>query len=339
MKKFLPFLIFTTGIFAFLCDRANQRVTLEKGSPPYNFGKDLAVKIPALDPDENKTLLETNQFEITCAEMLKLMYANMGKSVTQFLAHDTAQLRGMFSKILQDLADKKLLLNAALKKDIKVTQAEVDSVMERQYTRFGGRDGFQTFLTANEISLSHVETQLKEGLIIEKYLNMTLLDEIKVSDEELLSAHREDISATVRHILLKTQDKSQSEKAATYSRMEDILARARKGEDFAQLAEKFSEDRESREKGGLYEDFSRGTMVESFEEAAFSIAPGEISEIIETPYGYHILKVINRKKEERPLDSVRNELQIRLEQEKKNEVYLAHLEKLKRDAKYQEIEF
>jgi parvulin-like peptidyl-prolyl isomerase len=339
MKKLLPFLIFTTGIFVVLCERANQRAILEKGTPPYNFGKNLAAKIPALDPDENKTLLKTNQFEITSAEMLKLMYANMGKSVTQFLSIDTTQLRGMLSKIVQDLAEKKLLLNAATSNYVEVTQAEVDSALERQYGRFGGQAGFQKFLTENDIAQLHAEMQLKEGLIIDKYLNMTLLNQIQVSADELHSAYQEDITATVRHILLKTQGKSESEKAVILSRMEEILARARKGEDFAQLAEKASEDLGSRENGGLYENFGRGTMVKSFEDAAFSVSPGEISDIIETPYGYHILKVINRKKEERPLDSIRTELQTKLEQKKKNEIYLAHVEKLKTEANYKEIIF
>jgi len=98
------------------------------------------------------------------------------------------------------------------------------------------------------------------------------------------------------HILLMTIDPdtqqplSEDKKAAKHKQMEDILkqARAAKGTNFADLAKKYSEDPGSKEKGGEY-TFSRGKMVKEFEDTAFSLKPGEISEIIETKYGYHII--------------------------------------------------
>ncbi|HWP41963.1 MAG TPA: peptidylprolyl isomerase, partial [Blastocatellia bacterium] len=70
-----------------------------------------------------------------------------------------------------------------------------------------------------------------------------------------------------------------------------ILERVRKGEDFAKLAQEFSDDPGSKDKGGLYDFFSRGTMVPEFEKAAFTLKPGEVSEPVETEYGFHIIKV------------------------------------------------
>jgi len=113
--------------------------------------------------------------------------------------------------------------------------------------------------------------------------------------------------------------------------MEDVLARAKKGEDFAELAKKYSEDPGSKNKGGIYEDFTRGRMVKPFEDAAFGVPVGEISDIVETRYGYHILKVINRKKETRPLEEVRDQLVKKLESTKKRDAYQNFVEKLKTD--------
>jgi peptidyl-prolyl cis-trans isomerase D len=92
---------------------------------------------------------------------------------------------------------------------------------------------------------------------------------------------------SVSHILLKTEGKDD---AAVKKQIEDVLAKARAGEDFAQLANKYSEDEGSSTKGGVYDFFGRGTMVKEFEEVAFALKPGEISEPVKTQFGYHIIK-------------------------------------------------
>jgi parvulin-like peptidyl-prolyl isomerase len=119
--------------------------------------------------------------------------------------------------------------------------------------------------------------------------------------------------------------------------MDDILARAKKGEDFAALAKEFSEDPGSKANGGLYEDFGRGKMVKPFEDAAFGVPVGEISGIVETKYGYHILKVENRKKETRPFDQVKPEIEASLRQQKENVAFDALLTGLKKKADFKAV--
>ena len=146
-----------------------------------------------------------------------------------------------------------------------------------------------------------------------------------------------DKTATVKHILLLTQGKSEQEKAGIYKKMQGILARAKNGEDFDQLAATYSEDPGSKDKGGLYEDFERGTMVKPFEDAAFSVPVGELSDIIETQYGYHILKVIDRKKESRSFEEVKPEIKQKLVKEKDRDFVNHHIEKLKEESNYQKF--
>lgn len=82
-----------------------------------------------------------------------------------------------------------------------------------------------------------------------------------------------------------------------FAKATDIKNRADKGEDFASLAQKYS-DAGSKDKGGLYDFFPRGTMVPQFEQAAFSLKHGEVSDIVATEYGYHIIKCEDRRQDE-----------------------------------------
>jgi len=146
----------------------------------------------------------------------------------------------------------------------------------------------------------------------------------------------------VRHILVSTQaqpepegesdakdakdskDKKAPEKPKTLTKeearkkSEGLLARARKGEDFAKLAMENSDDPGSKDKGGEYDFFGHGKMVPEFEKAAFALKPGEISDLVETPFGFHIIKLEERRTAASPDadQKVRQQIVEKLKQEK-----------------------
>lgn len=132
--------------------------------------------------------------------------------------------------------------------------------------------------------------------------------------EQYFNAHRSDFDEVrVRHILISTlppgdeddsadvKHKKSSEKAKPpdedepRKKAQKLLNRARKGEDFAKLARQNSEDPTSKEKGGALGFFGRGRMEIAFEKAAFELKPGEISDLVETPYGFHIIRLEERR--------------------------------------------
>ncbi|MGH9144401.1 MAG: peptidylprolyl isomerase [Vicinamibacterales bacterium] len=94
------------------------------------------------------------------------------------------------------------------------------------------------------------------------------------------------------HILLKTEGKDD---AAVKARAEELLKQARAGADFAELARKNSEDEASAKNGGDLDYFGRGRMVPEFDQAVFSMQPGQISDLVKTQYGYHIIKLVDKK--------------------------------------------
>jgi len=120
--------------------------------------------------------------------------------------------------------------------------------------------------------------------------------------------------ARARHVLLRVpDDASEEEVAAVERRAQEVLERLRAGEAFAAVAEEVSEDPGSRANGGDLGYFRRGQMVPAFEEAAFSLEPGTLSEPVRTPYGFHIIRVEDRKPaEHHTFEEVREELAFEL---------------------------
>jgi peptidyl-prolyl cis-trans isomerase D len=116
------------------------------------------------------------------------------------------------------------------------------------------------------------------------------------------------------HILLKTEGKDVE---AVRKQAEDLLAQVRKGADFAQLATKYSEDEASAKKGGDLDFFPQGQMVPEFDTVAFALAPGQISDLVKSQYGFHIIKVTDKKAgTTRSLDQVRPQIEDQLKWER-----------------------
>ncbi len=109
------------------------------------------------------------------------------------------------------------------------------------------------------------------------------------------------------HILLNTGGKDE---AAVRKQAEELLAKIKGGADFAELARKFSEDPGSKDKGGDLDFFPRGQMVPEFEQSAFSLQPGQVSDLVKTQYGFHIIKVVDKQAgTSQPLETVREQIQ------------------------------
>jgi parvulin-like peptidyl-prolyl isomerase len=321
------------------CAQKEENQKLVAGAPAYTLAKELSTKLNYMDPDQNAVLISTNKFDIAAGDVCNTIQTNYGNRSGQVAQLEAARLQQVIQQTAESLAERKLLLAAAAKANTSITSMVVDSVLNLQYTRAGGEEKFLEVLDKNGVDFESMKRDVRDGMTIESYLNDALASELVVNEDDIRRGYEEDKTASVRHILLTTQGKSDSVKEATRRQMEKILERARAGEDFAELAKQYTEDPGSKESGGLYSDFGRGRMVKSFEDAAFSVPVGEISDIVETTYGYHILKVLDRKKEARPFEEVRPELEAELKNTKRGVVYKEHIEELKQEAGFKLVAF
>jgi len=331
MKKVvILWIVFVLIVVA--CSPKKESASLEKGTPAYQLAKDLSVTIKDLDPDLNQVMVKAKDFTITTGEVMLYIYSNIGSQTDRLKQLDAQNLKQYFERNAQLIVDRKLLIEQAEAAGMTVSPEKVELAFNQRAEQSGGTENFIKVLTSNGVDVDFVKEHIEIELIIQKYLDEVIEKNITVTDEEIKDLYAQDKTATVRHILLLTQDKTKEEKEAILEQMQRILIRARQGEDFAELAKEFTEDPGSKENGGLYEDFGRGVMVKPFEDATFTVPVGEISDIVETQYGYHILKIIERKKETRPLEEVKTELENQIRQFKLAQDFQEYLGKLRQEA-------
>jgi len=206
----------------------------------------------------------------------------------------------------------------------------------REYYSFQNREAKIQFVTfspetytdAVAFEPSQVETYFKEhredyripDQIRARYVEIDpeeFLDQTEVSTEEIRAYYEDNLDryrmkkeVKARHILFKVEeDATDEEVKAVEKKAREVLEKARKGEDFEELARTYSEG-PTREKGGDLGFFSAGQMVAPFEEAAFQMKPGEISDLVRTQFGFHIIKVEEvHEARTKPLEEVRDEIE------------------------------
>jgi peptidyl-prolyl cis-trans isomerase C len=216
---------------------------------------------------------------------------------------DDPQFASMKKEVLENLIGGELLWQEAKKLGFTIDSKEVDSRIAKVKTDIGGPEKFEEFLKANRVDESYYRNFITKQLSVGKLIEEKIIKGISASEKEiheyyLANAERFTTPEQVRasHILCKVdKDATPEAKAAAKKKIEGILAEAKKGTDFAELAGKNS-DCPSSTKGGDLGTFGRGRMVKPFEDAAFALKKaGDLSGVVETDFGYHIIKLTDRK--------------------------------------------
>ncbi|MDX1494681.1 MAG: peptidylprolyl isomerase [Longimicrobiales bacterium] len=215
----------------------------------------------------------------------------------------------LFRTVLDQFVDRLLILQAAAKDSLIQVDAAVldDRVNERlnQLTQqFGGQTALQQALAAEGMTLAEYRDLLRSEARIERiqqlFMQLRLRDSapVEVSEEELLARFQEARATlqqrprTVRfRQVVIAPEPSEEARTAARDQAQALLDSIRAGADFAELARRYSDDPGTAELGGDLGWFRRGRMVREFEDAAFALFDGEVSDLVETDFGYHIIKV------------------------------------------------
>jgi len=240
------------------------------------------------------------------------------------------KMRSQINKTALDVLIEKTLLKQKIKElNIKISDDEVrQSIDDVKKQNNMTQEALVAALAAQGISFDQYKIQLVEQLERLRLVSLEVKSNIHVSESEILAYYEanpvkysEEETFRARHIFFRTSEKSAPDEIKnTMTNALLVLAEAKSGKDFIELAKKYSQDPAAQKDGGDMGSFKKGDMQAELENAITSLKPGDISELIYTPSGLHIIKLEERTKGKlKPLDSVKNEIQEALYRKKSEE--------------------
>lgn len=242
---------------------------------------------------------------------------------------------------LDQLISYNVLKQEAAARGITVSDADLDARVAQMQKGFSSDAEFQKALSARNTTLEQLKADARIDMLINKLMEAevgateaaTETDAREFYDKNPTEFEQGE-SVRASHILvLANEQADEAAKKAARARIDKLLARVRAGEDFAALAKAHSEDG-SKADGGDLGFFERGRMVPPFEQAAFSLKPGEISDVVTTPFGYHIIKVTERKAASTvPYEKVKPQIIDFLSNRKKQQRAQAFIEEARKKAR------
>jgi peptidyl-prolyl cis-trans isomerase C len=251
------------------------------------------------------------------------------------------QMEELKKDILEGLIEREVLYQESQKAGIKIADQKVDDQVAAIKKRFPNEEEFKKALAGMGLTEEEVREQIQRGLAIRELIDQKVANKVVITDEETkayydanpqLFNQPEEVKAS--HILIKVDPTADdTTKAAARKKIEDLQQKLKAGGDFAELAKENSEG-PSNVRGGDLGYFKRGQMVKPFEDVAYSMKIDEVSGLVETSFGYHLIKVSDKKPEQTlAYADVKDKIAQRLKQEKVEKDATLYVEDLKKGAK------
>ncbi len=277
------------------------------------FAESMYTRVLANQP----TPLNKAEFEENLRQ--SLLVDKLRAALTDWVAVTDAELEAEFTRRNEKVKAEVVVFSAdRLRDQVSVTDADVATFFEshKEDYRLGERRKIKYALV--DVEQLRARAVVLPGEV-EKYYR----------DNEPQYTTAEQVRAS--HILLKTEGKDE---AVVKAKADALLKQVKGGADFAALAKKESEDEQSKAQGGDLDYFGRGRMVKEFEEVAFSLPVGQVSDVVKSSFGFHIIKVTDKKPEaKRSLDEVRQQITDQLAFERAQTQATALADQIAKDAK------
>ncbi len=306
----------------------------------------ILIFLPALaeegkPADTAKKIAVINGVVISQGQFNKELTIHLDRFSRQGQQVSDTQMAELKKNVLDGLIEREVLYQQSGKAGIKITDQAVDEQLAAIKKRFPSEEEYKKALSAMNLTEDEVKSQIARGLAIRELINQEIMNKITISDEESkayydanpqLFKQPEQVKAS--HILIKVEpDATDAQKAEARKKINDVQQKIKNGGDFAELAKQYSEG-PSNVRGGDLGYFSRGQMVKPFEDTAFAMQPNEVSDVVETRFGYHLIKVYDKKPEQTvAYADAKEKIVQRLKQEKAEKEAAQYVEQLKKDAK------
>jgi len=228
--------------------------------------------------------------------------------------------------LLRDLIDQQLLVQRAKDQGVSVESDVIKRLDEvRKQNNLQSLDDLEKAVEGEGMSWEDYKAQIRNSLLTQEVIGKEMRGRILIGDDEIKKFYDEHPKEFTRseqvllgEIFLSTTDKSPEEIAVIERKAEDYLNRLKKGEEFSEMAKRYSEGSTAKEGGGLG-TFERGQLSKQLEDATFSLNKGGLTDVIQTKTGFEILKVVDRFQAGlQPLEKVRSEIA--------NEIYMKKMQ-------------
>ncbi len=288
---------------------------------------------------EAQVVAEVNGTKITLQEVEQALDRQLKNGRSQL---KDEQLHALRSQLLGRLIERELFYQAAAGKELIPSDEVAEEFITQFKKRFPDDSQFQEMLKNNQITEKEFRLGFKKDMAVKNYITSDVLKSIVVVDSELKKDYDENPDkyampeqVRARHILFKVAEGADDKKVAeAKKKAEAVLAEAKKeGADFDALAKKHSEG-PTKARGGDLGYFTKNQMVPPFADAAFSTPKGKVTGLVRTMFGFHIIKVEDKKDAGvQPFEEVKERVRQQLLGGKQQAAFASHLKKLKEKAK------
>lgn len=247
-----------------------------------------------------------------------------------------------YRRVLDDLIGNRLLYRDLAAQSKAATAEEIAAGMQAIRSQFPSDAAFDEALAERGFDRQRLERDVAESVTVQKWVTGEIIPSVSVSPADVRAFYDANPERMVepervhaRHILVRVEAQaSETDKAAARQRLEEIRSRIADGADFAALARESSDDKASGARGGDLGWFYRGQMVPAFEQAAFDLAPNQLSGLVETRFGFHLLEVLEKRPETTlAFEEVEGRLESMLQQRQLEEKVKARVNALGAQAK------
>jgi len=325
LQRLVPVVLITAGILLPTVCRAAEVVPQKTPA---------AATKPLPDP-----VAQVNGVPITAADLNKAYKAlSTSQGGAQVPAGKEQEARQF---VLNQLITAELMYQLAEKTPVADLDKKIDAAVVRLKGRFKTEEEFRKGLAQQDLSEKELRELIRRNQVIENHIEQTIASKVKISEQEVRDFYDnnpetftmpEQVRAS--HILIMVDQQAvEAEKQKSRAKADDLLKQVKAGADFAKLAQEHSGCPSSKQ-GGDLGFFGKGQMVKPFEDAAWAMKPGEVSGVVETQFGYHIIKVTEKRAQDKmPFDALKARIQESLKQRKIGEQVTALMEAAKKSAR------